>query len=126
MRCVKIPRQEAASLIKAFQEAQQAAGKSGPKAEYSAKTGGNDPSKPSADAVETKKDRLDLSSEAQALQRFLKAVEELPDVREERINAIKDALRSGSYRVSGKQVVDKMMRELGGTSSSAEQGEGKK
>lgn len=121
---VKIPRQDAASLFKSLQDASGAAGrgKAGTPTERTGKAGAQDPSASAAKGTTGRKDRLDISSEAQALQRFLKAVEQSPDVREERVEAIRQAIQAGTYRVSGKQIVDKILHERGKGIVNREQG----
>lgn len=54
-------------------------------------------------------DRAELSSEAIDHQKLREAVLKTPEVREERVQEIKDALEKGEYHVSADQVAEKML-----------------
>lgn len=57
-------------------------------------------------------DSFDVSLEAREFQVALKAASSAPDVREDRIAAIKKQIESGSYNVGAETVADKMMSWL--------------
>jgi negative regulator of flagellin synthesis FlgM len=40
-----------------------------------------------------------------------KAIEKLPDVREEKIRGLKDQIEQGTYDVSGEKIVESILRE---------------
>ncbi|MZP29480.1 flagellar biosynthesis anti-sigma factor FlgM [Heliobacterium undosum] len=56
-----------------------------------------------------RQDSLNVSDEARLLQASLKAVREAPEVRAERIAALGEAVRSGTYHVTGEQIAEKML-----------------
>ncbi|NPV28897.1 MAG: flagellar biosynthesis anti-sigma factor FlgM [Firmicutes bacterium] len=54
-------------------------------------------------------DRAELSEEALFYRRALEAARKAPEVREERIQRIKEALESGAYAVPAEVVAEKML-----------------
>ena len=58
-------------------------------------------------------DRVEISTKAR--EREIKAIRELvesaPDVREEKVTALKTAVEEGTYRVKGEEVAKKMIKE---------------
>ncbi|MBS4026236.1 MAG: flagellar biosynthesis anti-sigma factor FlgM [Clostridia bacterium] len=54
-------------------------------------------------------DRTQLSEEARLHQVAMKALKNMPDVREDRVAELKKAIESGSYQVSGKEIAEKML-----------------
>ncbi|AZT90595.1 flagellar biosynthesis anti-sigma factor FlgM [Caldicellulosiruptor changbaiensis] len=56
-------------------------------------------------------DKLEISSEARDFQAILNAIKSTPDIREEKVNEIKSKIESGTYNVSAKDVVEKLIRE---------------
>ena len=74
------------------------------------------PKKPAqAGANETpprpKDDTVELSEEAKALQRTEKALADVPDVREDKVAAIRKQLAQGTYRVDGQKIAFNMLKE---------------
>ena len=57
------------------------------------------------------KEKVELSARAREIQRAKKLIEQLPDIREERVARIKAQVERGTYRVSSRQVADKLLRE---------------
>jgi negative regulator of flagellin synthesis FlgM len=68
-----------------------------------AQTAANRPDKPSADQVE-------LSSGARDLQNIESRIREMPDVNQERVAQIKEALRDGSYSVDPSRLAAKIVQ----------------
>jgi len=58
-----------------------------------------------------KGDTVELSEEAKALNRMEKALADIPDVREDKVAAIKQQLNQGTYRVDGQKIAVNMMKE---------------
>lgn len=52
---------------------------------------------------------VNLSSEAVALQKAVKAAQETPDIRADIVQAIQDQLKAGTYRVDANTLADKLM-----------------
>lgn len=57
-------------------------------------------------------DSFNVSDEARDFQVAYKAASAAPDIREDRVNAIKAQVENGSYNVSAEAVADKMMSWL--------------
>lgn len=62
--------------------------------------------------AELPKDQLELSTKAKEFQVALKAFKELPEVREAKVNEIKERLQQGSYNVSGQEIAKKMFESI--------------
>ena len=56
-------------------------------------------------------DKVSLSSTARDIQRAEKAIEKLPDVREEKVRELKDRIEAGKYDVNGEKIAGKMLNE---------------
>ena len=54
--------------------------------------------------------RVDISPSAQDIQRVAQVISELPDVREDRVQALKAQIESGTYHVSGEDIADLIIR----------------
>lgn len=54
--------------------------------------------------------KLDISSQAQDIQRVRKELEQGPEVRMDRVNALKQQISDGTYKVSSNQIADLMLR----------------
>ncbi|MGN0345684.1 MAG: flagellar biosynthesis anti-sigma factor FlgM [Lachnospiraceae bacterium] len=61
------------------------------------------------------RDKLQISDAGKDLQIAKQAVQNAPDVREDKIAAIKSALANGTYNVSSDDFADRMMEKLGQT-----------
>jgi len=62
--------------------------------------------------VQQTKDQLALSEGAKDFQVAMKAFRKLPEIREDKINAIKGQIQQGTYQVSGKEVADKILEGI--------------
>ena len=56
-------------------------------------------------------EKVTLSTKARDVQRVKEAVDKLPDVREEKVQEIKDQIDQGTYSVSGDKIAEKMVGE---------------
>lgn len=72
----------------------------------------NEASGQKVSGVELPKDQLELSTKAKEFQIALKAFKELPEVREAKVNEIKDKLQQGSYNVSGHEIAQKIFESI--------------
>ncbi|WP_022852704.1 flagellar biosynthesis anti-sigma factor FlgM [Thermodesulfatator atlanticus] len=68
-------------------------------------------------AVENKKppvqqDRVELSQTAKDIQKVEKALKATPDVRTEKIRAIKEQIEAGTYQVDSKKIANAMLTDL--------------
>jgi len=55
------------------------------------------------------KDTMSISSEAKIYNMVRKAINEVPDIREEKVRQLEKLYAGGTYNVSGKEVADKMV-----------------
>lgn len=55
-------------------------------------------------------DKMEISSHAKEFQIAFTALKDLPEVREARVNDIKEAIDNGTYYVSSKDIVDEMFK----------------
>jgi negative regulator of flagellin synthesis FlgM len=72
----------------------------------------NDASGKRVGGAELPKDQLELSAKAKEFQVALKAFKELPDIREAKVNEIKERLQQGSYSVSGQEIAEKIFESI--------------
>jgi len=57
-------------------------------------------------------EKVSISSISRDVKLAKKAIEELPDVREERVRELKDQIEQGTYNVSGEKIAEKMSGEF--------------
>lgn len=57
------------------------------------------------------KDKVVLSPEARQIQKAKELIEDLPDVRKEKVEEIKSRLEAGTYEIDGEKVASKMIAE---------------
>ena len=58
------------------------------------------------------KDTVALSEQAKGYQKALKAVSKVPDVREEKVEEIKERIQSGTYNVSAEELAEKLVDSI--------------
>lgn len=58
------------------------------------------------------KDLLQLSDGAKDFQVALKAFHRLPEIREEKVKALREQIQQGTYDVSGKEIADKILDSI--------------
>jgi negative regulator of flagellin synthesis FlgM len=56
-------------------------------------------------------EKVNLSTTAKDVQNLKNAISNLPDVREDKVQALKDQIEKGTYRVDAGKVADKMVGE---------------
>jgi negative regulator of flagellin synthesis FlgM len=59
-----------------------------------------------------KSDKIEISESAKDFQVAMKALEETPDVRADKIAAIKKKITDGNYRPSAKDIAKKMLSDI--------------
>jgi negative regulator of flagellin synthesis FlgM len=57
-------------------------------------------------------DAVTLSGEGQEVARLAAKAQSLPDVRSEKVTAVQNAIESGTYKIEGKKVAEKLLREV--------------
>ena len=63
-------------------------------------------------------DRVELSTRKVEIEKLVKVVEAMPEVRTERVNALKQQIAEGSYNIDGVKVAEKMLERLQGSGNS--------
>ncbi len=53
---------------------------------------------------------VEISTSAQELQGIKRQIDRLPDVREDRVQALKAQIENGTYKVSGEDIADLILR----------------
>lgn len=64
------------------------------------------------EGIPARSDEVTLSGGARDVARLSAAAQELPDVRSEKVEALQNALESGTYAVQGSAVAEKLLREV--------------
>lgn len=62
--------------------------------------------------LDNEKDKISLSGEAKEISELKAAIDVLPDIRADKVDAIKRAIDSGSYTVDSMKVAAKILEEL--------------
>ncbi|MGV8145784.1 MAG: flagellar biosynthesis anti-sigma factor FlgM [Alkaliphilus sp.] len=57
-------------------------------------------------------DQLELSDKAKELQVAITAFKNLPDIREAKVNEIKNRMEQGSYNLSGQEIAESIVRGI--------------
>lgn len=55
------------------------------------------------------KDSVVLSKQGLDIQQMQKALKDIPDVREEKVQEVKEQIRSGNYNVSGEEIAEQIL-----------------
>jgi negative regulator of flagellin synthesis FlgM len=63
-------------------------------------------------SITPKKDVVSISNNAKDYQTASKALKDIPDVRQSKIDEFSEAYTSGSYNVSGKEIVEKLGKSI--------------
>jgi negative regulator of flagellin synthesis FlgM len=77
-------------------------------------TTGSSPSQNEGGRVGLSPDEAQLSVDGEKVQQLKADLTGLPDLRQDRVAALKQALEEGSYNVSGEQIAQAMSSELAG------------
>ena len=78
-----------------------------------ARSGSSAPQNPAAQ-VTSSQDEAQLSVDCGTVQQLKSALSQLPEVRQERVSALRQAVNSGSYQVSNQQLADAIGSDLFG------------
>ena len=57
-------------------------------------------------------DAMTVSPEAKTFSAALAAVKNSPDIRQDKVDALKDKIDSGNYKISDEQLVDKLIESM--------------
>ncbi len=59
-----------------------------------------------------KRDELKLSTEAKDFQIAMEAIKKVPDIRRDKVDAIKSQVESGTYEVGSGKIVEKIFQDI--------------
>ena len=57
--------------------------------------------------------KITISNEAKSLHNFIPKMEEIPDIREDKVAELKARIDSGNYEISGEKIAEKMLDKFG-------------
>lgn len=66
-----------------------------------------------AEGMKFEEDKIEISSQAREIQVAMKALKEVPDVREEKVNEIRAQIKNGTYKPSSEDVAEKLLERIG-------------
>ena len=69
------------------------------------------PSEPKSTPMEPSKDSIELSSQSLSVAQLVDQAKSLPDVRSERVEALRQLVESGNYDVSSQQIAEAILRD---------------
>jgi negative regulator of flagellin synthesis FlgM len=64
--------------------------------------------------VASRKDEYKVSNQARDYQSVMKALRNVPDIRQEKVNEISGKIEAGSYKVEARDISNKIIRKLSG------------
>jgi negative regulator of flagellin synthesis FlgM len=62
--------------------------------------------------VSAKKDVVSISNQAKDYQTAMKAIKDVPDIRQDKVKELSEKFDSGTYSVSGNDVADKVLKSI--------------
>jgi negative regulator of flagellin synthesis FlgM len=65
-----------------------------------------------AESPSAKKDILSISNQAKDFQTALRALKDIPDIRQDKVKSIQKKFDSGEYNVSGNDLADKLIDSI--------------
>jgi negative regulator of flagellin synthesis FlgM len=75
----------------------------------------NSPDKPQpskeAEDKSSSQDKVELSVQSKEMQKVYGVLQMTPDVRDEKVSALKESIQQGQYQIDGEAVADKIIRE---------------
>jgi len=57
-------------------------------------------------------DRVDISGKGKEIAEIMAQINQLPDIRTERVNAIKKAIETGNYKIDPMKIAQKFLEEM--------------
>ena len=68
--------------------------------------------KDNANKTDDSKDRISLSGKAKEINELKRLISEMPDIRADRVDALRKAIDSGDYNIDAKKIAQRMLEEL--------------
>ena len=69
-------------------------------------------SKDNANKADDSKDKISLSGKASEINELKRLISDLPDIRQDRIDALKKAIETGNYNIDAQKIAEKILEEL--------------
>jgi len=66
-----------------------------------------------AEGMKFEEDKIEISTQAKEIQVAMKALKDLPEVREDKVNEIRAQIKDGSYKPSSEDVAEKLLERIG-------------
>lgn len=63
-------------------------------------------------SIQGKRDEMQVSNEAQVLSKVLHTAKNAPEIRQEKVTELKQAIKQGTYNVSTEDVADKILKGI--------------
>jgi negative regulator of flagellin synthesis FlgM len=61
---------------------------------------------------DAEKDKISLSGQSKEISELKAAIDELPDIRTDKVDSIKKAIDTGNYNIDSKKVAEKILEEI--------------
>lgn len=58
------------------------------------------------------KDRVDISERAKDAARLMEEIKAIPDIRTEKVDELREAIKSGRYRIDSVKLAEKILKEI--------------
>lgn len=58
------------------------------------------------------KDRVEISGKAKEVARLMEELSKLPDIRRQKVQELREAIKSGRYRIDSVKLAEKILREI--------------
>lgn len=68
--------------------------------------------KKDVDKADAEKDKISLSGKAKEISELKTAIDQLPDVRTDKVDAVKHAIDTGTYNIDARKIAQKILEEL--------------
>jgi negative regulator of flagellin synthesis FlgM len=68
--------------------------------------------KDNANKVDDSKDKISLSGKAKEIDELRRLISDLPEIRSDRVDALKKAIDSGNYDIDARKIAEKILEEL--------------
>jgi negative regulator of flagellin synthesis FlgM len=68
--------------------------------------------KDNANKADDSKDKISLSGKAKEINELKRLINDLPDMRSDRVDALKKAIDAGNYNIDSRKIAEKILEEL--------------
>ena len=68
--------------------------------------------KKDVEKADSEKDKISLSGKAKEISELKATIDQLPDVRTDKIDAVKHAIDTGNYNIDARKIAQKILEEL--------------